>query len=82
MISKQTLKGLLTRFHYREIERYMVEINESNRPRISETPNTSTKNCTPTKSARSAPAENNDVTVDKGVARESPGVPVPPLCKP
>ena len=80
MISKQTLKWLLTRFHYREIERHKVEIIESNRPRISETTNTSTKNCTPTKSARSVPAENNDVTVDKGVAREGPGVPVtPPL---
>ena len=80
MISKQTLKGLLTRFRYREIERYKVEINESNRPRISETPNTCTKNCTPAKSARSAPAENNDVTVDKGVARWGPEVPVtPPL---
>ena len=75
MISKQTLKGLLTRFHYREIERYKVKIKKSKRPRISETPNTSTKNCTPTESARSAPAENNDITVDKDVARGVLGCP-------
>ena len=59
---QEVLKAL-TQFHYQEIERYKVEIKKSKRPRISETPNTSTKNCTPTESARSAPAENNDATV-------------------
>ena len=61
---EQEVLKALTRFHYQEIERYKVEIKKSKRPRISETPNTSTKNCTATESVRSAPAENNDVTVE------------------
>ena len=64
MNAEQEVLKALTRFHYRKIERYRVEIEKSKRPRISETPNTSTKNCTPTESAHSAPAENNDVTVE------------------
>ena len=62
--AEQEVLKALTRFHYREIERYKVKIKKSKRPRISKTPHTSTKNCTPTESARVAPAENNDVTVE------------------
>ena len=54
----------LTRFHYRKIKRYKVEIKKTKRLTISETPTTSTTNYTTTESACSAPAENNDVTVE------------------
>ena len=60
----------------RKMECYKVEMKKSKRARISEIPNTYTKNCTPTEPARSAPAENNDVTVDKGVASGVLGCPL------
>ena len=62
--AEQEVLKALTRFLHREIERFKVEIKKSKRPRMNETLNTSINNCTPTESARSAPAENNDVTVE------------------
>ena len=58
--AEQEVLKALTRFHQREIDRYRIEIKKSKRPRISEASNPSK---TLTKTARSASAANNNVTI-------------------
>ena len=58
--AEQEVLKALTRFHQREIDRYRIEIKKSKRPRISEASNPSK---TLTKTARSASAVNNNVTI-------------------
>ena len=58
--AEQEVVKALTRFHYREIDRARVELNQSKRPKVEKT-STRNENCK-SKSARPTPAAYTDVT--------------------